>query len=174
MSKRSRSEQFREHLDRLSDEERREALSSVIGQLYLAVEGVALQADRLRQSESVVHTEHQSDGIFFLLGLQRLMQLLNLARQLAQPEALGPLDEAIAKLAATASDTQDARDVVAHLDEYLVGFGKNHATAGERPVPWFSRNGSEYTVRVGDYAINVDAAEEAAHDAFAAAFPLDR
>lgn len=174
MSKKSRSDQFREHLERLPKEKRRAALSSVIGQLYLAVEGVALQADRLRQSESVVHTEHQSDGIFFLLGLQRLMQLLNLARELSEPEHIGRLDEAIANLAATASDTQDARDVVAHLDEYLVGFGKKHAAAGERPLPWFSRNGTEYTVRVGDYAINVDEAEAAAQDAFAAAFPLDR
>jgi hypothetical protein len=176
MSKNSntpRSQQFREHLDGLSEDQRREALSRAIGQIYLATSSVELQATRLRVSESVVHTEHQSDGIFFLLALHRLMQLLVLAQQLAAPERRARLDEAIAALAATASETQDARDVIAHLDEYLVRFGKKHATAGEVPLPWFSRAGSDYTVRVGEYAINVDAAEAAAQDAFAAAFPLD-
>lgn len=171
--KKTRSDKFREHLESLPEDQRREALSRAVGQLYLATASVELQAKRLRVSESVVHTEHQADGIFFLVAVQRLMQLLLLVQRLADPDHLERLDAAIAALVATASETQDARDVVAHLDEYLVGFGKKHDTAGEVPLPWFSRVGSDYTVRVGEYAINVDAAEAAAHEAFAAAFPLD-
>lgn len=169
----SRREQFGDHLDLLSDEDRERALHTIVGQVYLAVEGVDLQARRLRASHSVIHTEHQSDAIFLIVALQRLMLLLDLALELAPEDRRAELANAIDRLRASAGDTEDARDVLAHLDEYLTRFGKKQAKAGELPLPWFERSGTRYVVRVGSYAVSVDEAEEAAHEAFAAAFPLD-
>jgi hypothetical protein len=129
----SRREQFTDHLGRLSDEDRERTLHTIVGQVYLAVEGVDLQARRLRASHSVVHTEHQSDAIFFIVALQRLMVLLDLALELAPEDRRAELSNAIERLRSSAGDTEGARDVLAHLDEYLTRFGKKQAEARDLP-----------------------------------------
>lgn len=169
----SRSERFQEHVEALSDEDRRQVLARTTGQIYLAAQGVCQQADRLRASHSVTHTEHQSDGIFFVFSLHRLISLLDLAVRLADEEHRPTVTDAVRRLRGVAGDNQRARDVLSHLDEYIAGFGRDQPEAGAQPLPWFSRTGSEYTVRVGDYAIDVDAAEAAALEAFNAALSFD-
>jgi len=169
----SRSEQFQQHVEALSEDDRRRALVTATGQLYLAAQGIVQQADRLRASESVTHTEHQNDAIFFVFALHRLVVLLRLALQLADDNDRAAVEAAIGKLQAVAGETQDARDVLSHLDEYAAGFGRKQPRAGLPPLPWFSRRGPKYTVRVGNYAIDVDAAEAAAVEAFSAVMELD-
>jgi hypothetical protein len=168
----SRADQFREHIEGLPEDKRREALATTMGQIYLAAEGVSQQAQRLRASHSVTHTEHQNDALFFVVALHLLIRLLELAVQLADDTRRPGVQVGLERLMAAAGHVQGARDVLAHLDEYLTGFGKAHEEAGLRPLPWFSREGTRYTVRIGDYEVDVDVAADAAMEAFSTALPL--
>ena len=159
----SKYEQFRDHLNTLDDADRDVALHSTKGQIYLIVEAISQQARRLRESNSVVHTSHQADAILLVYALRTLLSLGELAVRLVPAREQDNVQAALDSFASCVSDAINARDALAHIDEYLVGFGKQQQKApAERFLPWFSRWGTNYTVRVGPFAIPVDDAETSA------------
>jgi hypothetical protein len=126
-------------------------------------EAVSQQARRLCGSSSVTHVEHQADAVLFVHALRDLLRLVTLAHELASGEACAAIGDALDRMAAAVPAAKDARDALAHLDEYIVGFGMKRLDVP--PLPWFSRAGEDYTVLVGTFAINVATAERFAVDA---------
>lgn len=168
----SRYKQFSQHLRDLSDDERTRVLASTQGQAYLYAEAVSQQARRLRDSHSVTHVEHQADAVLFAFALKALFSLGELVLNFADRIDTASVAAAMDGLHAAAPDTASVRDALAHLDEYLAGFGKRQAD-GVPFLPWFARNGSAYTVMVGPLLIEVDTAEQAAIEVASAIMLLD-
>ena len=150
------------YVESLDEDTKKSRLGTTQGQIYLLAQAVTQQARRLSESHSVTHTEHQADAILFIYALRGTLQLAALAAALAPSDDAARIRGALAEFNTTVPRSKDARDVLAHLDEYVVGFGRRQEPGDPPVLPWFSRREADYVVRLGDIAINVQAAELAA------------
>ncbi|MHB1371608.1 MAG: hypothetical protein ACYCW7_15610 [Pseudomonadaceae bacterium] len=158
----SRVDDFKTYLESLDEDARAKILATTQGQIYLLTEAVSQQARRLRKSHSVTHTEHQADAVLFVYALLGTLQLASLAAEIAKPKDAAQIEAAISAFGSSVPQSRNARDILAHLDEYIAGFGKLQTASDEPLLPWFSRSGEVYVVRVGTFEIDVDSAENAA------------
>jgi hypothetical protein len=153
---------FHEYLESLSDERRQQVMGTASGQAYLYIEAVLQQARRLRASNQVTHTEHQADALLFVHALRGLHVVADLAKRVAAPSAIPDIEKALGSFEEGLPGLLEARDALAHADEYVAGFGRRQRSGGGEYLPWFSRAGEAYTVRVGPVALEVDHAADLA------------
>lgn len=121
---------FHAYLDALPEAKRQEVMATASGQTYLYVQAVLQQAKRLRASNSVTHIEHQADALLFVHALRGLHVVANLARRVAAPSAMPDIEEALAAFETGLPGLLDARDALAHADEYAAGFGRKQRSGG--------------------------------------------
>lgn len=112
------------------------------------------------------HTEHKADAILFVhtVATDTPMDALKGLYAVATVAAGWRQGRGFAALRGEPPELVTSRDALAHPDENLAGFGKRQQANGGEYLPWFSRLGTSYTVRVGPHAIEVDEAGELSLD----------
>lgn len=120
---------------------------------------VALQASRLTATpnQPLSTLDVQPDVLMMMVALRDFVRAAELVKALAQD---AEVTDAVDKFVATIPGLKQARDVLEHFDDYLVGRGRNSEVKKFRPR--ISSDGEASRLHVEPYVVNLTAADQAA------------
>src|SRR4051812_20549579 len=145
----------------MTDTEREHALGRLQGELYCSANGVAQQAQRLRENKQP-GSEYMADGRALAYFLRDTIRLAQTCVLLVDNEHGTSIEEALARVEEVCPDAVNARDALEHCDDYVLGIGFQQSSQPGDYAQRYSRDPAHLVIRVGDLTIDVDLAERAA------------
>jgi hypothetical protein len=130
-------------------------------QVVIFGRAVSLQVERVtsRRPRPGGIAEVFADAYLLAFALRDLLRAAELVHKLAGGTAV---EQAIGKFLDAVPDVKQARDVLEHFDEYLVGKGRDPAARGDFQPSITDRTGDGVSLEIGPYRIDVTRASEAA------------
>jgi len=168
------SDKLARAIEAADQEARRGFVASTMGHFYLLGQALQIQVERLRKSQSVTWVEHQADAIMFVYVLRDLIRILEFMADAAAGDGGDAIKPALRKIFAVAPELVNARDILAHVDDYIAGIGRRQKGGEGPPRIFYERNGSEYTVWIGDLKLPVEPTWEAVEQAIKPVVTVDR